>query len=274
MEKLTIGELKAKTREIRRDLIKMLSNAGSGHSGGSLSSAEIMTSLFFNVMNHDSKNPTWDERDRFVLSKGHACPILYTTYAHAGYIPKEELMTFNKIGSRLQNHPGKIELPILEASTGSLGQGISVALGIALAAKLDKKKYSVFCLMGDGEQQEGSVWEAALLASQLKLDNLCVIIDANKVQLSGKTKDIVNVEPLKKKYEAFGWNVVSVNGNSIFWLLNAFKRYQWNRGSKKPFLIIANTIKGKGVSFMEGKYEWHGKAPDEKETAIALKEIG
>lgn len=274
MQKLSVSELKEKTKEVRRELIKMLEHAGSGHSGGSLSSAEIMTTLFFNVMNHDPKNPNLESRDRFVLSKGHCAPILYTVYAESGYIPKQELLTLNKFGSRLQNHPGKVELPILEASTGSLGQGISVAVGIALAAKLDKKTHSIFCLMGDGEQQEGSVWEAALLASQLKLSNLCAIIDYNNVQLSGRTKDIVDISPLRKKYESFGWNVVEVNGHSVFWLLNAFKRFKWSKNSGKPFLIIAKTVKGKGVSFMEGKYEWHGKAPNQKEAHEALKEIG
>ncbi|MBN1792062.1 transketolase [Candidatus Woesearchaeota archaeon] len=275
MERASIKELREKAKEIRSNIITMLEASGSGHPGGSLSSADVMATLFFRVMRHDLRNPSWDERDRFVLSKGHCAPVLYATLASAGYIPKEELLTLRKLNSRLQGHPGMIELPILEASTGSLGQGLSISVGIALAAKMDKKSHSVFCLMGDGEQQEGMVWEAVMSAKQFRLDNLCAIVDANKIQLSGSTRDVIDVETLTRKYRAFGWRVIRVNGHSIPSLLLAFKLFEWNKmmNRGKPFAIIADTIKGKGVSFMEGKVEWHGKAPNSDEASRALKEI-
>jgi transketolase len=266
-------DIRLKAKEIRKDIINMIDAAGSGHPGGSLSSADIVATLFFSAMKHDPKNPHWAERDRFVLSKGHCAPVLYAVLAECGYIPKEELLTLRKPESRLQGHPGKAELPMLEASTGSLGQGLSISVGMALASKLDKRSNSIYCLMGDGEQQEGSVWEAAMSASQYKLDNLCAIIDVNGLQISGTTKQIMNVQPLAEKYKSFGWKVIEVNGHSIWPLLFAFRRFRWARGGHKPVLILARTIKGKGVAFMENKLEWHGRAPSKQETHEALKEL-
>ncbi|MBN2141770.1 transketolase [Candidatus Woesearchaeota archaeon] len=273
MERHDISELKEDAKLIRADIIRMVEASGSGHPGGSLSSADIMATLFFNEMRHDPKNPEWPDRDRFILSKGHCTPVLYATLARAGYIPKEEIYTFRKLKSRLQGHPGKEELPLLEASTGSLGQGLSVSVGMALAAKLDKRPISVYCLMGDGEQQEGMVWEAAMSASHFKLDNLCAIVDVNKMQLSGTTEQVMNIEPLAKKYKAFGWRVIRVNGHRIKSLLWAFRFFKWCRGWNKPVVILADTIKGKGVGFMEGRVEWHGQAPNKQEALLALKDI-
>lgn len=270
---LDYAQLKAKAAEIRTDIIRMLEASGSGHPGGSLSSADIMTVLFYNILNHDPTNPRWTDRDRFILSKGHCAPVLYATLANTGYLKKEELLTLRRPDSRLQGHPGREELQILEASTGSLGQGLSISVGMALSAKIDKKHNSVFCLMGDGEQQEGNIWEAAMSAAHFKLDNICGIIDANGMQISGTTKSVMNVEPLAKKYRAFGWRVITINGHSLWQILLAFELFKWNRGSKKPFLIIAKTVKGKGVSFMENQLEWHGKAPNKEEAALAINEI-
>jgi transketolase len=273
MQKITdIYELKEITRKIRIDIIKMTNAAGSGHPGGSLSAAEIFTVLYFNIMNHDPKNPEWEDRDVFILSKGHCCPGLYSAMARSGYFPVEELMTLRKFGSRLQGHPHSSSLPGLEASTGSLGQGLSIATGCALAIKLNKKSSRVYCLMGDGEQQEGQIWEAAMSASHYKLNNLCGIIDRNRLQIDGFCKDIIDYEPLEDKWRSFGWHVINVDGHNISDLINAFEEAKTIKG--KPTVIVADTIKGKGVGFMENVSVWHGQAPNDEETKKALNDLG
>jgi transketolase len=273
MQKITdIYELKEITRKVRVDIIKMTNAAGSGHPGGSLSAAEIFTVLYFNIMNHDPKNPEWEDRDVFILSKGHCCPGLYSAMARSGYFPVEELMTLRKYGSRLQGHPHSSSLPGLEASTGSLGQGLSIAIGCALAIKLNKKSSRVYCLMGDGEQQEGQIWEAAMSASHYKLNNLCGIIDRNRLQIDGFCKDIIDYEPLEDKWRSFGWHVINVDGHNISDLINAFEEAKTIKG--KPTVIIADTIKGKGVGFMENVSIWHGQAPNDEETKKALNDLG
>lgn len=275
MQKLTLSEIETLqkiAKEIRKDIIKMTGNAGSGHPGGSLSCVEILVSLFFKIMRHDPKNPEWEERDRFILSKGHAAPALYATLAQCGYIEREELLTLRKIGSRLQGHPDKRFLPLLEVSTGSLGQGLSVGVGIALAGKIDKKDYRVYVLIGDGESQEGQVWEAAMFSSFHKLDNLCAIMDYNKFQLDGRISEILDIEPLIEKWRSFGWEVFEVkDGHNFEEILWAFKEAK--KVKDKPQIIIAHTIKGKGVSFMEGNNHFHGRAPNKEEEIKALKEI-
>lgn len=268
---LSVKELKRKANLLRKDVIRMLVEAGSGHPGGSLSSAEIVTALYFKVLRHDPKNPKWENRDRFVLSKGHSCPIVYAALARAGYFPVKELLTLRKLHSRLQGHPDMVKLPYLEASTGSLGQGLSMAVGMALGAKLDKKKYSVYCLLGDGELDEGQIWEAAMTAAHYKLENLCGIVDVNRLQIDGFTKDVKNTEPLVKKWEAFGWEVIEIDGNDIVEVLDAFVKVK--KVKYKPIVILAHTIKGKCVSFMENKAEWHGKAPNKEQAKIALKDL-
>ena len=273
MEKINnISELKEIARKIRVDVIKMTNAAGSGHPGGSLSSADILAVLYFNVLNHDPNNPSWEDRDIFVLSKGHSCPALYSALARIGYFPVEDLMTLRKLGSKLQGHPHVGCLPCLEASTGSLGQGLSIAVGAALGLRLDKKKSRVYCLMGDGEQQEGQIWEAAMSAAHYKLDNLCGIIDRNRLQIDGFTKDVMDYEPLEKKWECFGWHVISVDGHDIKALLKAFEDAK--KIKNKPTVIIADTIKGKGVSFMENVVILHGQAPNDEEMKKALNDLG
>lgn len=275
MQKITLSEIETLqkiAKEIRKDIIKMTGNAGSGHPGGSLSCVEILVSLFFKVMKHDPKNPKWEERDRFILSKGHAAPALYATLAQCGYIDREELLTLRKIGSRLQGHPDKRFLPLLEVSTGSLGQGLSVGVGIALAGKIDKKDYRVYVLIGDGESQEGQVWEAAMFSSFHKLDNLCAIMDYNKFQLDGKISEILDIEPVVKKWQSFGWEVFEVkDGHNFEELIFVFEEAK--KIKDRPQIIIAHTIKGKGVSFMEGNNHFHGRAPNKEEEIKALKEI-
>lgn len=273
MMKITdVSELEEIARKIRVDIIKMTNAAGSGHPGGSLSSAEIFTVLYFNVMNHKPEDPKWEDRDRFVLSKGHTCPGLYSAMARSGYFPVEELMTLRKISTRLQGHPSRTNLPGIEASTGSLGQGLSISIGIALGLKMDKKTSRVYCLMGDGEQDEGQVWEAVMSASHYNLDNLCAIVDRNMLQIDGCTADVMNIEPLDEKYKSFGWHVIVVKGHDVEALLKAFDEAKKIKG--KPTVIIADTIKGKGVSFMENVADWHGQAPNNEQTKIALKDLG
>jgi len=267
----SIQKLRELANSIRQDIVRMTCAAGSGHPGGSLSAAEIVTTLFFHELKHDPKKPQWPARDRFILSKGHACPVLYAAYAQAGYIPQKELKTLRKKGSRLQGHPSRRRLPMLEASTGSLGQGLSIALGIALGLRLDKSKSRVYCLMGDGEIEEGQIWEAAMAARHYKLDNLCGIIDYNGLQIDGANKDVMNSEPLKEKWEAFGWKVEKVNGHNFKALMTAFETAR--KTKRKPTMILAKTTKGKGVSFMENKAGWHGKAPSSEEEREALGEL-
>ncbi|MDA2918132.1 transketolase [Desulfobacterota bacterium AH_259_B03_O07] len=266
-----IAFLENKADQIREDIIKMLLEAGSGHSAGSLGTADIFTALYFHVMKHDPKNPDWEERDRFVLSNAHICPVLYATLAHAGYFPKEEMMTLRKLGSRLQGHPHRGMLPGLEASGGSLGQGISIAVGMALANKLDGKRSRVYCMVGDGEEDEGQVWEAFLLAGKNRLNNLAVVVDRNNIQQDGFTEDIMPMEPLKGKYEMFGWHVLEVDGNDIRSLIGAFEEAK--EIFEKPTMLLAHTIPGKGVDFMEFKPEWHGKPPDKEEAKKALEDL-
>jgi len=246
--------------------------AGSGHPGGSLSAAEIFAVLYFNIMNHDPENPCWEDRDVFILSKGHCCPGMYSALARSGYFPVKELINLRKLGSRLQGHPHFGSLESVEASTGSLGQGLSIAIGVALAQKLDKRKSRVYCLMGDGEQQEGQIWEAAMSAAHYKVDNLCGIVDRNKLQIDGFTEDVMNYEPLEEKWKSFGWHVITVDGHKIPELISAFEKAKKIEG--KPTIIIADTIKGKGVSFMENVAIWHGQAPKDDEMKKALNDLG
>jgi transketolase len=269
--KYSIQEMKKIANTVRKDIIRMTAEAGSGHPGGSLSSVEIMVTLYFHVMKLDPKNPGWEERDRFVLSKGHVCPALYSVMARRGYFPPEELLTLRKLGSRLQGHPHRLKLPGLETSCGSLGQGLSIAVGIGMGLRMDKRSPRVYCLMGDGECDEGQIWEAAMTGAHYHLDNVCGIVDVNGLQIDGWTKDVMNLEPFVKKWEAFGWNVIEVDGHNIEELIKAFEKAKRTKG--KPSVILAHTIKGKGVSFMENKAEWHGKAPTKEEAEIALKEL-
>lgn len=257
---------------IRIDIVKSLKESGSGHLGGSLGLADVFTVLYFAVMNHKPANPEWNERDRLILSIGHVAPVLYCTLAHAGYFPTDELSTLRKLGSRLQGHPGREHgLPGLELSAGSLGQGLSVAVGLALAAKLDKKSWKVYSVHGDGELQEGSVWEAAMSASHHKLDNLIAIIDRNGVQIDGKTSEVMEIEPLADKWKAFGWQVMECDGHNFEDLIGTFSAAHTTTG--KPVVIIANTVMGKGIKEIEGNYRWHGKAPNHEEAVMFIEEL-
>lgn len=265
-----IAELEEKAREIRVMIIKMLARAGSGHPGGSLSSADLLTCLYFSVMRYNPCDPSWPERDRFHLSKGHCCPVFYSVLAEAGYFPKTELLNLRKFGAMLQGHPDR-HTPGVDVCSGSLGQGLSVALGMSLAAKIDKKDYRVYCLMGDGEIQEGNIWEAAMAAAHYKCDNLCAILDYNGFQIDGRVADVMAIEPLAEKWRAFGWYVIELDGHNmsaIYKALNTAKKIK-----EKPTILIAKTIKGKGVSFMENVVDFHGRAPSEEETQLALKEL-
>lgn len=268
--KKRIKRIKSKANLMRRAIIEMLAEAGSGHPGGSLSATDIIACLYFDVMKYNPKKPDWSERDRFHLSKGHCCPALYAALALSGYFSTKEFKTLRKIGSMLQGHPDR-RTPGVEVASGSLGQGLSVALGMALAGRLDKKDYRVYCLMGDGEIQEGNIWEAAMAAAHFRADNLCGIIDFNGFQIDGRTEEIMNLEPLVNKWESFGWHVVRCDGHNIEELLYAFG--QAASIKMKPTVIIARTIKGKGVSFMEHVVDFHGRAPVEKEKEIALEEL-
>jgi transketolase len=268
-----IKELENKAKIIRRHIIEMISRCGSGHPGGSLSSADILTVLYFHKMKHDPKNPKWDERDRFVLSKGHAAPVLYATLAEAGYFPKSYLKTLRQIGSSLQGHVDMISLPGIEMSTGSLGQGFSAANGMALALRMDKKNNHVYVVIGDGESQEGQIWEAAMTAGHYKLDNLTVILDHNKYQIDGHVEEIKGIQPIADKWRAFRFNVIDgVNGHDIKSVIKALDDASKAKGN--PTIIIAETIKGKGVSFMENNpLDFHGKAPTKEEVIKALEEL-
>jgi transketolase len=271
MEAAEIKELERMANKIRLHVIEMTSAAGSGHPGGSLSSAELFAALYFKILRHDPKDPEWEGRDKFILSKGHVAPGLYAALAEAGYFPVDELLTLRKIGSRLQGHPVKGKPPGVEMSTGSLGQGLSVACGMALAAKLDGKDTKIYCLVGDGELQEGQNWEAMMLASHYKLNNLIIFVDRNHLQIMGDTEETMSIDPLSAKLDAFGMNVISIDGHNVKKIIKACKK---TSSSKIPSAVILNTIKGKGVSFMENNADFHGRAckPDEKEKAI--EEIG
>ncbi|MBI3544933.1 MAG: transketolase [Deltaproteobacteria bacterium] len=269
-----IDELRKQAQKIRISIIEMLTEARSGHPGGSLSATEIVTALYFSEMRHDPKRPKWEERDRFVISKGHGVPAVYAAMAHAGYFPQEELMTLRKTGARLQGHPDPAKLPGMEAATGSLGQGLSIAQGMALAARLSGSKSHTYCLLGDGELQEGQVWEAAMSAPNFKLGGLTAIIDYNGGQIDGPTAEVMNLEPIADKWRAFNWKVTAVDGHDFTQLLPALaaaKKEDPKTG--RPHLIVANTVKGKGVSFMEHKIGWHGVAPSKDDCAKACEEI-
>ncbi|MBN2543206.1 transketolase [bacterium] len=268
----SIKDLEEKANLIRLSIIDMLNKAGSGHPGGSLSIADIIAVLYFNEMNHDPSRPHWENRDRMILSKGHACPALYAALAESGYFEKSELATLRRMGSRLQGHPGRDKkLPGIEVSTGSLGHGLSIANGVAIAGKMDKADFRVYCIMGDGEIEEGQIWEAAMTAPHYKLDNLCAIVDNNDLQIDGHVSEVMNPYPIDSKFESFGWNVININGHDIEAILNAFADAKKVTG--KPTVIVAKTIKGKGVSFMENEACWHGKAPSGELTECAVDEL-
>lgn len=271
VQKLSFQDLQIKANELRLDIIAMLLEAGSGHSAGPLDLAEIFTALYFNVMRHDPKKPKWEGRDRLVLSCGHVCPVLYATLAEAGYFPKEELKTLRKLGSRLQGHPHNLALPGLETSSGPLAQGSSQAVGMALALRLDHSTSRVYLVMSDGEHNEGQTWEAVMLAAKNKLHNLTAIIDRNNIQIDGYTEDVMPLEGLRAKYEAFNWHVLEVDGHNIRDVIDACNEAK--AIYEKPTVIIAHTIPGKGVDFMEGKFEWHGKPPSAEEAKIAIHEL-
>jgi transketolase len=257
---------------IRKSVVSALTEAKSGHLGGSLGIADIFTALYFSVLNHDPLNPSWPGRDRVILSIGHVAPVLYATLAHCGYFPVEELMTLRKLGSRLQGHPGRDHgLPGIELSAGSLGQGLSVATGMAIAAKMDHKTHRIYSIHGDGELQEGSIWEAAMSASHYNLDNLVAIIDRNGLQIDGKTEAVMKLEPIEDKWRSFGWNVIRCNGNDLQELLGAFS--EASSFAVKPTVIVANTIMGKGVSSIEGDHHWHGKVPAKEEASGFIKQL-
>ena len=264
-------ELEKMANEIRKDIVTAVHSAKSGHPGGSLSSADIFTYLYFEEMNVDPANPKWVDRDRFVLSKGHVAPGLYSTLAEKGYFPKEDLKTLRHTGSYLQGHPDMKHIPGIDMSSGSLGQGVSVAVGMAAAGKYDKKDYRVYTLTGDGEIQEGQIWEAAMWAGHRKLDNLVVIVDNNNLQIDGSVEDVCSPYPIDKKFEAFNFHVINIDGNDFDQIRAAFKEARETKGM--PTAIIAKTVKGKGVSFMENAAGWHGKAPNDEEYEIAMADL-
>ena len=264
-------ELKEKSREIRKNIIEMVHAASSGHPGGSLSITDILTVLYFNEMKININNPKDENRDRLVLSKGHCSPALYSVLAEVGFIEKEKLKTFRKIDSNLQGHPDMNKIPGVDMTSGSLGQGLSVANGMALAGKFDKKDYRVFCIMGDGEIQEGQVWEAAMTSSHYKLDNLCVIIDNNNLQIDGSVENVMSPYPIDKKFESFGFNVIVIDGHNFEEIQNALNMAR--NIENKPTAIVAKTIKGKGISYMENQAGWHGKAPNADEYKLAIEEL-
>ena len=268
----SVDELKRIALRMRLDIVKMIGTAGSGHPGGSLSEVELLTALYFRVMRHDAKNPTWADRDRFILSKGHGCPALYATYAEAGYIDPGLLNTLRNLGSPLQGHPDKRMLPVLEASTGSLGQGLSIGIGTAIAAKLDRRDYHTFVMVGDGEIEEGQIWEAAMFAGFHKMTNLTCIVDNNRQQLDGFVKDILDPAPVAEKFRAFGWRTAELDGHDFEQVIPALEEARAAKDGK-PTAIVAHTIKGKGVSFMENNPEWHGVAPKPEQVQAAVREL-
>lgn len=266
-----IKQLKLIANTVRQDLIKSLVSAGSGHSGGPLGMADVFTVLYFHVMNHDPANPLWEDRDRLVLSNGHICPVQYSALANVGYFPRDELKTLRQLGTRLQGHPHRGTLPGVETTSGPLGSGLSQSAGMAYAARMDKKNWRVYCLLGDGELDCGQIWEAAMWVGKNKLRNLTAVIDRNNIQIDGHTEDIMPLEPLRDKWEAFGWHVIDVDGHNHEHLIAAFNEAQ--AIYEKPTVIIAHTIPGKGVSFMENDHEWHGKPPTKEQGDVALGEL-
>ncbi len=270
MQPLDKEALEKQAKHIRRRVVEMIATAGSGHPGGSLSAADIVTALYFNIMRINPQQPHWPERDRFILSKGHAAPLLYAALACRGYFAEEQLNGLRKIGNPLQGHPDMKKLPGVDMSTGSLGQGLSAANGMALAGKLDGKDYHVFVLLGDGENQEGQVWEAAMAAAHYRLDNVTAFIDHNHLQIDGCIEDVMSPEPLEEKWKAFGWDVITINGHAMDEIWTAVNK---TKVEGKPRMIIAETVKGKGISFMENQAGWHGTAPKPEELAQALAEL-
>ncbi|WP_251860788.1 transketolase [Clostridium sp. Marseille-Q2269] len=270
--KNNIEQLKDMAKVIRKDIVSMLTESASGHPGGSLSAVEILTALYFNEMNIDPSNARDLNRDRFVLSKGHAAPVLYSVLARRGYFNPEELKTLRKIGSILQGHPNMNDVPGVDMSTGSLGQGISTAVGMALAGKIDEKDYRVYTLLGDGELEEGQVWEATMAAAHYKLDNMTAFVDYNGLQIDGPCSEVMSAEPIADKFRTFNWSVIEIDGHDFDAILNAIESAKNTKG--KPTMIVCKTIKGKGVSFMENEAGWHGKAPSAEECKKALCEIG
>lgn len=272
MQKLPLAQLETIANDIREDIIRMLEHAGSGHSAGPLGLADIFTALYFDVMNYDPKKPHWDERDLFLLSNGHCVPVQYAAMAHAGFFPKSELRTLRSFGSRLQGHPERTKLPGLETTSGPLGCGLSQACGMALAMRMDKQAHRwIYVVTGDGEQDEGNVWEAAMLAGKEKLHNIIAFTDRNNIQIDGPTEDVMPLEDLKAKWEAFGWHVLEINGNDIEAVIDACA--MGRAIVEKPTMVIAHTIPGKGVDFMEYDFQWHGKPPDHEQAVKALHEL-
>ncbi|MCL4405531.1 transketolase [Patescibacteria group bacterium] len=257
--------------KIRETIIETLIEAGSGHSAGPMGMADVFTAFYFHILNHDPKKPDWPDRDRLILSNGHICPVLYVTLAYSGYFPMEELKTLRKLNSRLQGHPHRKSPPGIETTSGPLGSGLSQAIGMALAARLDKAKYRIYCLTSDGEHDEGNTWEAIMFAGKNKLSNLTVVIDRNNIQIDGFTENVMPLEPLKQKYESFGWQVLEIDGHNFNAIIDAVNEAKAIH--EKPTVIIAHTIPGKGVSFMENDYLWHGKPPTREEGEKALKEL-
>lgn len=274
MQKVSdIEQLKSITKDVRKDILSMIYNAGSGHPGGSLSATELMTVLFFNQLNHDSGNPSDPERDRFILSKGHCTPVYYSVLARCGYFDVSELQDFRKINSRLQGHPDKSKFPLMETTSGSLGQGLSIAAGMALALRIDNKPSKVYCLMGDGELDEGQVWESLATIKKYNISNLIIIIDNNGIQLDGSNKEIKDLEPLNAKLNDFGHEVIEFDGHDINAIIEALSYARKSSDDGKCTILLAHTTKGKGVSFMENTSEWHGKAPNKEEYEKAIKEL-
>jgi transketolase len=271
MNKLSVEQLEKKANEIRKDLIKMLEEAGSGHSAGPLGMADVFTALYFNILNHDPKKPLWDERDRLFLSNGHIVPVRYVAMAHAGYFPISKLKTLRKLGSPLQGHPERERLPALETTSGPLGSGLAQASGYALASRMDDKRYRVYCITSDGEHDAGNHWEAVLFAGKNKLSNLTAFVDRNNIQIDGYTEDIMPLEPLIDKYEAFNWHALHIDGHNMDEIIDAVGHAR--SVYEKPTVIICHTTPGKGVSFMENLPEWHGKPPDKNEAKKALHEL-
>ncbi len=264
--------LRAIAREVRKDILKMTTNVNSGHPGGAMSATDVIVTLYYYKMRHDPLNPNWEERDKFVLSKGHVCPALYSVLARCGYFPMEELMKFRKLEGKLQGHPDMRKTPGIEISTGSLGHGIGAAIGMAMMAKLDKKDTRIYCMIGDGEAQEGSVWEASMAASHYNLDNLCVILDNNNLQIDGPVDEVMSIYPVLEKWQAFGWHVIEIDGHNYSEIIQALSEAE--NVKFKPTMVVSKTVKGKGVSFMENRAEWHGKALPPDLLEEALKELG
>ena len=267
-----IKQLQEKAKEVRKGIIEAVYSNKSGHPGGSLSIADIMTVLYFNQMNIDEKNPKWEDRDRLVLSKGHCSPALYSCLANRGFFDVEKLKTFRNINSNLQGHPDMNKVPGVDISSGSLGQGLSCANGMAIAGKMDNKNYRVYCILGDGEIEEGQVWEAAMASNKYKLDNLCVIVDNNNLQIDGTIEEVMSSYPIDEKFKSFGFQVINIDGHNIQEIIDAFDVAK--NVKDKPTCIIAKTIKGKGVSYMENDVKWHGIAPNEQQYQLAMKELG